>query len=244
MYFSVITPEDDLLRQAAHELMQGPYTEHKWLWQFFPSEKDQKRDFIYRRHEVDVSGKHEVVKVPRFYVVSPRAPVAFGAAWRVDSREYAPRLQQGQRLSFELRANPVISKKDAAGKSRRHDVVIDAKQKLLIEKGFPPEAKWKAWKEEDKRPSLYEVATPACLGWLDRRAAAAGFRVISAEVDAYQQVKERKTNEQGDIQLSTVDFSGELIVEDPALFQVTLFHGLGHAKAFGCGLLLIKRTQN
>jgi CRISPR system Cascade subunit CasE len=43
------------------------------------------------------------------------------------------------------------------------------------------------------------------------------------------------------IRFSAVDFSGELLVTDPKLFQQALFDGLGHAKAFGCGLLLVRR---
>jgi len=83
MYFSVITPEDGLLRQAAHEFSLAPvaankatsYAEHQWIWQFFPSGEDQSRDFIFRRH--DLGG------TPRFYVVSRRPPVEFGSAWVV-----------------------------------------------------------------------------------------------------------------------------------------------------------------
>ncbi len=40
---------------------------------------------------------------------------------------------------------------------------------------------------------------------------------------------------------SSVDFTGELQVTDVDKFQQTLFNGIGHAKAFGCGLLLVRR---
>lgn len=39
---------------------------------------------------------------------------------------------------------------------------------------------------------------------------------------------------------STVDFSGERTVTDPGLFGTALPTGIGHAKAFGCGLLLVR----
>lgn len=40
---------------------------------------------------------------------------------------------------------------------------------------------------------------------------------------------------------SSVDFTGELQITDLEKFRNTLFNGLGRAKAFGCGLLMVKR---
>ncbi|RFC35934.1 MAG: CRISPR-associated protein, Cse3 family [Candidatus Nitrotoga sp. SPKER] len=231
MFFSVITPEERLLRQAAHELAQSPYAEHQWLWKFFPSSADQTRDFIFRRHELE--------QIPRFYVVSKRPPTAFSEAWQVQSRSYVPQLLEGQRLSFQLCANPVVTRKNDAGKSQRHDVVMQAKKQLLTERGLNFDAKWKEWPNEDDKPVLYELVQKYCIDWLQSRAGNHGFKVIAASVDAYQQNKTGKR----DIRFSTVDFSGELFITDPKLFQQTLFNGLGHAKAFGCGLLLVKRIE-
>lgn len=237
MYFSVITPEDGLLRQAVHELTQAPnsgrkatpYAEHQWLWQFFPSDADQRRDFVFRRRDLD--------GMPRFYVVSHRPPVESSPAWVVQTRAYAPKLVEGQSLSFELFANPVISSKDAAGKSRRHDVVMQAKKRLLAARGLDT---WAKWAPQDSRPALYEIVQEECVKWLVSRASAHGFTVLAASVDAYQQ------NIAGarDIRFSTVNFSGELVVDDTALFQQVLFNGLGHAKAFGCGLVLVRSADH
>ena len=44
----------------------------------------------------------------------------------------------------------------------------------------------------------------------------------------------------GELRFSTVDFSGSLPVVDPAALRTALFSGVGHAKAFGCGLFLIR----
>ena len=59
------------------------------------------------------------------------------------------------------------------------------------------------------------------------------------QVDAYEQSKASKRDH--NIRFSAVDFSGELLVTNPELFQPALCNGLGHAKAFGCGLLLVRR---
>lgn len=239
MYFSVITPEEHLLRQAAHELAQSSYAEHQWLWKFFPSSADQTRDFIFRRHELE--------QMPRFYVVSQRPPTAFSEAWQVQSRIYEPQLKEGQRLSFQLRANPVITKKNGDGKHQRHDVVMHAKKQLLAEHGLCNEAKWAEWKTESNKPLLYELVQQHCAAWLDGLAKRNGFEIAltdeeepqrKLQVDAYEQSKAGKRDH--NVRFSSVDFSGELLVTNPELFQLALFNGLGHAKAFGCGLLLIR----
>lgn len=240
MYFSVITPEDRLTRQASYELAQSSYSEHQWLWKFFPSRENQRRDFIFRRHELE--------KMPRFYVVSQRPPTAFSEAWHVQSRVYDPQLLDGQRLSFQLRANPVITKKNGAGKSQRHDVVMQAKKQLLTEHGLSKEAKWADWKDESNKPLLYELVQKHCAVWLEGIAKRNGFEIAltdeevpqhKLQVDAYEQSNTGKRDH--NILFSTVDFSGELLVVNPELFQLALFNGLGHAKAFGCGLLLVRR---
>ena len=241
MYFSVITPEERLLRQAAHELAQSAYAVHQWLWKFFPGSEDQTRDFIFRRHELE--------QMPRFYVVSHRPPTAFSEAWQVQSRVYDPQMQKGQRLSFQLRANPVITRKNDAGKSQRHDVVMQAKKQLLAEHGLNKEAKWADWKDESSKPLLYELAQKHCAEWLDGVAKRNGFEIALTDenepqhmlqVDAYEQSKAGKRDH--NIRFSAVDFSGELLVTNPELFQRALFNGLGHVKAFGCGLLLVRRA--
>ena len=118
MYFSVITPSEHLLRRAAYELAKSSYDVHQWVWKFFPSSADQRRDFIFRRYEQE--------QIPRFYMVSERQPTAFSEAWQVKSRPYAPRLKESKVLSFQLHASPVVGQQNAAGKSRRHDVVMEA----------------------------------------------------------------------------------------------------------------------
>lgn len=238
MYFSVITPEESLLRQAAHELAQCPYAEHQWLWKFFPSSEDQTRDFIFRRHEIG--------QMPRFYVVSQRQPKAFSEAWQLQSQVYDPQLQEGQRLSFQLHANPTISKKNTAGKSQRHDVVMQAKKQLLAEHGFSEEAKWADWQDENSKPLLYELVQKHCSNWLEKAAERNGFEISltdyeepQLQIDSYGQNKANKRDQ--NIHFSAVDFSGELLVTNPELFQQALFNGIGHAKAFGCGLLLVRK---
>ncbi|MCI0421919.1 MAG: type I-E CRISPR-associated protein Cas6/Cse3/CasE [Acidobacteria bacterium] len=43
------------------------------------------------------------------------------------------------------------------------------------------------------------------------------------------------------IELSTLDFEGVLLVTEPDRFLRALLSGIGPAKAFGCGLMLVRR---
>ena len=59
-------------------------------------------------------------------------------------------------------------------------------------------------------------------------------------VEGYEQHRGKR----GELRWSSVDFSGSLRVVDPAALRTALFSGVGHAKAhakaFGCGMLLIR----
>lgn len=225
MYFSMISPSSGREREAAQQWAAGPYSEHQWLWRFFPAEEGSPRDFLFRR--MDTNG------FPRFYVVSKRAPQLLNDAWLVQTREYAPRPVTGTHWRFDLRANPVVTI-SSDGKSARHDVVMQRKKILLAERGL---ARWQEWRGHDK-PALNELVGDCCGQWLLSRGARSGFEISkeSLLVEAYAQHSEKR----GRLRFSTVDFSGELRVTDPEAFSATLCAGIGHAKAFGCGLLLVR----
>jgi len=236
VYFSLITPRPGFERTAAHEWWGSAYGEHQWLWRFFPAPSGTKRDFLFRRRDVD--------GLPRFYVVSRRPPESSIASWQIQSRAYRPKLSADTRLCFELRANPVVSRSHGEG-AKRHDVVMDAKKHLLAARGLP---NWEAWTPDrtaadglpDPRPSLYELVHRSCSAWLATRAERHGFALdeTALTVAAYQQHGGKRDQ----LRFSTVDFSGELVVTDTERFANALLGGVGRAKAFGCGLLLVRRT--
>jgi CRISPR system Cascade subunit CasE len=68
-------------------------------------------------------------------------------------------------------------------------------------------------------------------------------RLLKLQNSAYawhslQQKAEKKDGKAG---FSSVDFTGELQLTDVFKFEQALFQGLGRSKAFGCGLLLVRR---
>ena len=58
----------------------------------------------------------------------------------------------------------------------------------------------------------------------------------SLSVEGYEQHRGKR----GELRVSSVDFSGNMCVVDPAALRTAFFSGVGHAKAFGCGMLLIR----
>ncbi|MDR2092108.1 MAG: type I-E CRISPR-associated protein Cas6/Cse3/CasE [Azoarcus sp.] len=256
MYFNLITLIPGREQQAMQEWPgralrpTAPYREHQWLWQFFPAAEGSARDFLFRREDRNAQ--------LRFYVVSKRPARSPSTAWAVQTREYRPKLETGDHLRFTLRANPVVTAKrgdDENKKSVRHDVVMHEKKRLLREKGLQ---KWSDL-PENERPPLYDLVRQTCGAWLEKCAVERGFIVHSNDenfaVDSYQPLKlyaankkkqdshaekEKEKNHEEDIRFSRVDFSGILTITEPESFQKALMDGIGPAKAFGCGLLLVR----
>lgn len=251
-------------REAVARLLDAdPRSDHELLWQFFPSPPGTARDFIFRR--VDAAA---AFRLPFFYVVSCREPRTIHEAWIVESKAYDPELERGAQLEFEVRLNPVrhemrerspqeretYEKLRRAkglqlrpGPSRRkvyHDVIMHAKREWRVREGA------KRWSDipADRRPEFYELVHQTVRGWFcgtDGRgglAARHGFAVEvgALRVEAYRQHRIMRPNGQR-MQYSTVDVSGILQVSDPVKFRNALLTGLGRAKAFGCGLLLVRR---
>ena len=226
MHFSLITPAAGHERDAAHEWTRGAYAEHQWLWRFLPAPAETPRSFLFRRRDAD--------GLPRFYVVSDREPVPPSPYWAVQSKPYAPELAPGQWLAFELRANPVVTTRSADGQAARHDVVMQEKTRLLKERGL---GRWADWTTAD-RPPLADLVQRCGAAWLQARCERLGVRLDLDALRAEGYV--RHHGKGGKLQIATVDFGGRLQVQDPLALRAALFAGIGHAKAFGCGLLLVR----
>ena len=222
MFFSRITlPGESRHSPEMLSIFRSPYSLHQSVWKLFADHQDRKRDFLYR---VDKQGIKPVI-----YTVSLREPEQTDF-WQVESKEYAPKLQSGTGLAFMLRVNPIVSRKNASGKQCRHDVVMDMKTEFR--------------KKELRAdiPSTAYLSQQAGWNWLSCRAEQYGFTVEQEQVRADSYTRSKFTRKGGRrIQFSTLDFSGSLMVSDPVLFNQALFAGIGPAKGFGCGLMLVRR---
>ena len=248
-YFSRIRLDIDHPRaiEALHAVKSGDvYRDHQWLWRFFSNTADMSRDFVFRR--MDPQGQHEH---PVYYVVSRRMPVTPHAAWIVDGREYAPRFQEGDGFSFELRVNPVITRD-----GHRHDIVMDGKTAIARESGHNAWKDLAAEQQAEITDQGYQFVQQRIATWLigenDRPGFASrnGFSLkgqgrdhsIGLRTNAYCRHRLPDKDRNGrPAWFTSIDLSGVLVVTDVERFQKSLYEGVGHAKAFGCGLLLIRR---
>lgn len=193
---------------------------HGLVWSLFSRADQEHRDFLFRQSDEG-----------SFIIVSQREPEDPHGLWNVAPKPYEPELNPGDRLRFVLRANPAISVPQP-GKARglRADAIMHAKSKL------DPAAR-KAFGTED-------VARVG-LDWLLKRGAAIGaaFDADTCCATGYQQVRIPRGKRQPAVEFSVIDYEGTLTVTDPDKLMVALFSGkgLGKAKAYGCGLMLIRR---
>jgi CRISPR system Cascade subunit CasE len=138
-------------------------------------------------------------------------------------------LTPGDRLAFLLRANAVVARGGGpAQRGKRRDVVADALAAI------PP--------GEERIARRHAVMEEAGLSWLHRQGEAAGFRLlhpIAVEGDEWRQIARPG---QKPITYNVLDFAGRLEVTAPERLVPALAQGFGRAKAFGCGLMLIRRA--
>lgn len=219
MYLSRLSLAEDAVRQPElWRTFTSTYTVHQAVWRLFPHAAGQPRDFLYR---IDTSDGR-----PQVWTLSPRPPQA-SPLWRRESKEIAPRLAAGDRLELSARVNPVVTRA-----KKRHDVVMDLKQRI-------------GWKDlpEEKRPAEAELVQQAVGEWLAARAAKAGFAIRSLRADGYRQDRFGRPGQSGkEIGLGVCDLSAQVEVKDPEAFLATWRQGLGPAKGFGCGLILLRRS--
>lgn len=221
---------------TAHNALQaiqrkGSYASHQLLWQLFTEQ--QQRNFLFR--EEQANGLFSQQGMPEYLVLSQTAPMLNTELFRVETKLFAPKLFEGNKLAFRLRANPTVSSKTAESsdtRGQRHDVMMHAKKCAQAEGVTDP-------------LMLKQHMEQAALNWLvkDERAARLGIRFdTQPAVMAYNQHKTSKKTQQPTISYSTVDYEGVFTVTEPELLLNQIAQGIGRAKAFGCGLMLLRRV--
>ena len=80
-------------------------------------------------------------------------------------------------------------------------------------------------------------------GWLARQGWKGGFEVRAEELlcEGYRQHRIDRGADKPALSFSSLDFEGILEVRDPKLLSAMIARGFGPSKAFGCGLMLIRR---
>lgn len=209
----------DELRQL-RALCGRPYAQHQALWALFDRPKGTEQPFLFRQMMGDAAGD-----MLRFLLVSDDPPGSGRDCWRIETKQYQPKLRQGERLRFNVYLNPTRTERVAHSRGKRQDYVMSRLHQLQV-----PEARRAA-----ERQRIVHEELPQ---WLAERAVSRGFELESCVIDRFEVLRFRKSEHM--VTLSVAEFSGDLRVVDPERLSEVLRRGLGHGQSFGLGLLLFK----
>lgn len=208
---------------------------HRLMWTLFP-DHDAKRDFLWR---ADDKGK--------FLVMSARAPQQSSLFEPLESKPFAPVLAEGDRLAFVLRTNATRDRRSGPlddispgtrrrpRKDRRVDIVMHMMREQGIQAGTSG--------PESRAARRMKLAEEAARAWFARQAGRRGFSVSESEIEVEDYRVGRLKRPRGkEATFGVLDLRGLLTVCEPELFTSALFAGFGRAKAYGCGLMLVRRV--
>lgn len=209
----------DPAHRGARRLLGSPHAMHAAVRGAFAAPEDYEQPGGRTLWRIDTTSG----ALLHLYIVSPGRPdlthlvqqAGQAATEPWTTRGYGPLLDSlsaGQRWAFRLAANPVHSGRKTA----------DAKETQRF---------------GHLRPA--EQTT-----WLLDRAERCGFSV-AVQQDGEPNVKLRRSQTvsfkrgMGTVTLTTATYDGALDIVDAELFRQAMTHGIGHGKAYGCGLLTI-----
>jgi CRISPR system Cascade subunit CasE len=187
------------------------------VWTLFADREDRTRDFLWREDDAR-----------RFYVLSNRPPEDRHQLFTVETKAFEPALSPGDRLIFNLRANATIGRPRGDKRAGKRDDVVMAALNTIP--------------KHQRAERRKEIIQSEGLAWLRRQGAAAGFEFDDGgiAVDGYEPLTIRD-NAKNALRLSVIEFDGMLTVREPDSFVAKLARGFGRGKAFGLGLMLVRR---
>ena len=209
---ALLNPDDDARRMNTH---------HRLIWTAFAGDPNATRTFLWRE---DGNGC--------FIVLSYEPPHTAELFEAPEIKPFAPDLRPDDRLAFRLRVNPTRTIKTGEPKAngkraRKHqDVVMQALH------GVP---------KGERATARMDLAQTATHDWLRAQGERHGFRVGECHMSSYR-VLDLPGRRQRSPRFGIVDVDGVIELTQPEPFLERLKQGFGRAKAFGCGLMLIRRV--
>lgn len=188
--------------------------QHNLIWTLFGDTEERQRDFLWR-----ADGKGG------FMTLSARPPRDCELFANLEVKAFAPAVRAGDRLAFQLRANATMDRSRAT-ENRRVDVVMHALHQVPRDRS--------AW----ERP---RIAQEQGESWLKRKGEANGFEAVEVRVTDYSQIEIGRPSPKR-ARFGVLELEGTLVVTDPAKLVEGLGRGFGRAKAWGCGLMLVRRA--
>ena len=215
--------EAETVRAAG--IAEDVYAWHKMLWDCYPNQPDAKRDFLTRIDQLEGAF--------RFWVLAKRKPARpqWCPATSFSLNQISPSFLSHQYYAFDLRANPVkaMVQRDASGVSLRGT-----------------DGKWKRGKRmplvkpDELREWLKSKGEVRCRDAGTGLDVPGGFRIFEGrplEISPMVESHFRKKGKAG--YHGGVQFRGTLEGTDREKFMQTCQSGIGSAKGFGFGLLLL-----
>ncbi|MET9203648.1 MULTISPECIES: type I-E CRISPR-associated protein Cas6/Cse3/CasE [Streptomyces] len=230
-------------RSDARRLLGSPHRLHGAVNASFPTPPSREGSGPRVLWRVDRNTDSETL----LYIVSPGRPdlthLVEQAGWPASDEpgwatfsyaDFLTALHAGDTWGFRLTANPVHN--------IRHQYLKEGERTKRAAHRTPRhQMRWLL--ERQERAGFEIVQKPE-----ERRLLPVGDEYelvvrdqIPLQFHRPQAGKEPRTRAPGraDVQITKVTFDGRLRVTEPALFRRTLTHGLGKAKAYGCGLMTL-----
>lgn len=206
---------------AAGRESDAPRRGHHLIWSLFADRKDRRRDFLWT-----------ATGPGTFATLSARPPDDRHNLFRVESSEpFVPAIAAGDRLSFRLHANPVVSEPRERKPYRicKHDIITNA---------------LRAHPAAERHHRFDETVQTRGFSWLEAQGRAKGFAVDPGEVHihSYRRHEIERRNKRGanNPRYATLDFEGVLTVTNRSKLLRAIATGFGSSRTWGCGLMLIE----
>lgn len=208
------------LAEASERIGRG----HQLVWSLF-GDHGRVRPFLYRGLGANASDG--------YLIYSAVPPEDRHGLWTLHRQDFTlpDRLRAGDPVAWSLRVNAVVK---SGGK--RHDVAVRALRQRQDAPG--------------PRPTVEDLAADAVPQWLAPRLARHGLASEPGRMtlEAHRREHflrragdgERDPREQVVVWMSDVAGVGE--VTDPVTLRAALEEGIGGARGYGCGMLLLRRA--
>ena len=193
---------------------QNPYNWHQQLWNLFPEESRRRNKIKMEKEAKDEKAEFSAYFLFRIEKITPG---------------------QGAVLLVQSPAKPIengaIKILKGPGELTYNNIFESAKVKFILTAN-PTKMK------SSDRNRVPHIGEQNLINWLNEKIA--GFGKLDGEifVTPSHPIYFRKSNNAGKI--NPVTFEGEMEITEIAAFKKAAFAGIGPAKAFGCGLLLVK----
>ncbi|MDJ0390907.1 type I-E CRISPR-associated protein Cas6/Cse3/CasE [Roseomonas sp. E05] len=206
------------LAGASASIGQG----HHLVWSLF-GDRGGERRFLYR-----MTGPTAAAPI---LVASAEEPRDDHNLWDLDIKplRLLGALAAGDRVEWSIRVNATVKSRAGTGKARSsaHCIVDRARR-------------------EGMEGTSAQVAAQVVPPWLEARLARAGLDA-TAEAMTVQAYDKRRFGHSPNgysqpVVIATTDVVGTGTVRDPDILRAAMLDGIGGGKAYGCGLLLVRRA--